>query len=322
MGTLNDTGLHIFGYFLVSSSVKYIILRWLSKRKRDYELVGRVQKIYSYPIKSCMAMPLKSADCTKHGLKDEGVTDRHWICLHNGEILTLKAEPRLCLMNITIDKDDIIISVPNRENLRLPKLLPPTKENIIQANIYGELRDVVDCGESASKWISEFLDRSDIRIGFSPPDLPKRDMSQISRSWPYNGEEGDAAVFTYSTPYLLVSSSSLHEVNNGLDKPVPILRFRPNIVIDGTIPFDEDEWQYVKIGNDIQFRIVEPCRRCIITTIDPATGIKEKGFQPLKHLRSFRCIAPYGTSPLFGVYVALEKPGLIQIGQPVCALRK
>mmetsp|Transcript_41716 Transcript_41716/g.138741 ORF Transcript_41716/g.138741 Transcript_41716/m.138741 type:complete len:167 (+) Transcript_41716:805-1305(+) len=54
-------------------------------------------------------------------------------------------------------------------------------------------------------------------------------------------------------------------------EPMPMGRFRPNIVAAGCAPFEEDTWRRIRIG-DMVFRVVKGCSRCKITTTDQATG--------------------------------------------------
>ncbi len=86
-------------------------------------------------------------------------------------------------------------------------------------------------------------------------------------------------------PYLIISQTSLDDLNGRLDAPIGMERFRPNIVIAGGAPFQEDQWSMIGIG-DVRFSLVKPCARCVITTTDQRTGQRNK--EPLSTLATYR----------------------------------
>lgn len=88
-----------------------------------------------------------------------------------------------------------------------------------------------------------------------------------------------------ATSYTLISESSIADLNSRLENPVSAQYFRNNFVVKGTQAFEEDEWDWVRIGN-VVFKNVKPCTRCIFTTVDPETGLKNKKTEPLKTLKT------------------------------------
>ena len=127
---------------------------------------------------------------------------------------------------------------------------------------------------------------------------------------------------------MLCTEASVDELNERLSKlddgnfTVTIRNFRPVINVSGTLPFDEDRWLHVRIG-EAEFACYQPCTRCVMTTIDPNEGKMNKATQPLKLLRSYR-LAPegklrelYKQSPIFGVFMSIIKEGRIQVGDEV-----
>ena len=127
---------------------------------------------------------------------------------------------------------------------------------------------------------------------------------------------------------MLSTEASINELNNRLSKldddkcVISARNFRPNINVNGTIPFDEDRWLHVRIG-EVEFACFKPCTRCVLTTVDPDEGKMNKGMQPLKLLRTYR-LAPkgklldlYKQSPIFGVNMTVIKEGRIKVGDEV-----
>jgi hypothetical protein len=112
---------------------------------------------------------------------------------------------------------------------------------------------------------------------------------------------------------LLIGEASLEDVNRRLETPVPMNRFRPNFVVSGSQPFEEDTWTNVQIG-EATFRAVKPCARCIVTTTDQETG--ERSAEPLKTLADYR---KKDQKILFGQNVILTgQPGrIVRVGDRV-----
>jgi uncharacterized protein YcbX len=109
--------------------------------------------------------------------------------------------------------------------------------------------------------------------------------------------------------FLLVSEESLADLNARLDSPLPMNRFRPNLVIAGAEPFGEDRLDAFRIG-DVRFRVVKPCARCVVTTTDQATG--ERGHEPLRTLATFR---RRDGEVFFGQNVVHEGVGPLRVGE-------
>jgi len=103
------------------------------------------------------------------------------------------------------------------------------------------------------------------------------------------------------------------DLNNRLDKAVSMKRFRPNLVVDCEVPYAEDDWQMIAVGK-CEFEVAWSCSRCLLTTVDPATGERDAGRQPLATLKSYRN-APDG--PLFGSNLIPRRLGRISVGDPV-----
>lgn len=130
---------------------------------------------------------------------------------------------------------------------------------------------------------------------------------------PKYGSAQDSVSFADGYPYLIIGEESLMELNRRLVDPIPMTRFRPNLVFSGGEPFSEDKWRRIRVGKTV-FRLVKPCARCVITTIDQESGIA-MGPEPLRTLATFRRI---GNAVLFGQNMVAENPGSeIRIGDPI-----
>jgi uncharacterized protein YcbX len=128
--------------------------------------------------------------------------------------------------------------------------------------------------------------------------------------------------FADAVPFLATSEASLADLNDRIQEnqgePVPMDRFRPNIVVAGGDAFAEDAWNRVRIGSAI-FRNAGPCARCIVITTDQRTG--ERGKEPLKTLASYRRDATDPTNVNFGTNLIHEtKQGVVRVGDEIVAL--
>jgi uncharacterized protein YcbX len=122
---------------------------------------------------------------------------------------------------------------------------------------------------------------------------------------------GDRVSFTDGFPLLLITQASLDGLNARLERPLPMNRFRPNLVISGATPHAEDGWQRVRIG-EIEFAVVKPCARCVTTTIDQNTATA--GREPLRTLATYRKV---GSNVMFGQNVIHLGQGRISVGDAV-----
>ncbi|MEQ8533950.1 MAG: MOSC domain-containing protein, partial [Imperialibacter sp.] len=114
--------------------------------------------------------------------------------------------------------------------------------------------------------------------------------------------------------YLFISDASLKDLNDKLEQPIPMNRFRPNIVVANAKPFEEDTWRKLSAGDAI-FHCLKPCARCQIPTIDQETG--KMGKEPTKTLAAFR---KQEHKILFGMNAVVEKQGVVKVGDVVTLL--
>ncbi|KAG6798422.1 mitochondrial amidoxime-reducing component 1 isoform X3 [Apis mellifera caucasica] len=96
----------------------------------------------------------------------------------------------------------------------------------------------------------------------------------------------DTGLFSDLTSYMLMTTRSVEKLNEKLERPVPTLQFRPNILVSTQQPFEEDNWEWIKIGERVVIRNVKPCSRCKFVGVNPENGVMDKE-EPLKTLRSY-----------------------------------
>ena len=231
-----------------------------------------VSTIVRYPVKSCAGQAIERAELDAYGI----VGDRRWLIVDpNGIFLTQRDAPELALVRPELREDGLSLSAPGTDTIDVPiDLDGPT----LDVQVWNDRCRGVDQGDDAAAWLSGYLG--------TPHRLVKM-TSDFERSVDadYAVSTDDAVSYADGFPFLLATTGSLDELNRRLASPVPMDRFRPNFVVSGADPFEEDAWATLRIGG-VTFHVVKPCARCVVTTTDQATG--ERGMEPLTTLATFR----------------------------------
>jgi uncharacterized protein YcbX len=196
----------------------------------------------------------------------------------------------------------LTVTAPNMPELRLTASEAGKRDEVV---IWKDRALAVDQGKDAAGWFSAFLG-SEYRLVSMPRDYVRQVNPKYAR------REDIQVGFADGYPFLLISDASLADLNTRLDKPLPMARFRPNIVVSGTIPYEEDTWRKIRIG-EVVFDIVKPCARCVITTTDQETAIAGK--EPLATLATYRRSADGGV--IFGQNLVHANTGTISPGDTV-----
>ncbi|KAM5165677.1 mitochondrial amidoxime-reducing component 1 [Mantella aurantiaca] len=292
---------------------------FLSRRKKKrVRKVGQISQLFLYPVKSCKGIPLQEAECREYGLKNGELSDRHWLVVKEDKVqVTARQEPRMVLISVTCDMGRLTLSAPGMDKLDIPLKLP-TSNAIFTCKIQGNKVSGRDCGDEASRWMTNFLKSvQTYRLVQFENRMKRRNPKNECPLY----TENDQVAYPDLSPLLLLSEASLGDLNSKLENKVSIRNFRPNIVVSGCGAFAEDSWKEVQIGGHVTLKRIMPCPRCILTTVDPDTGIINMK-EPLETLRSYRLCDPsdkevYKSSPLFGQFVRIQKKGTIKVGDPV-----
>jgi uncharacterized protein YcbX len=255
----------------------------------------RLTEINIYPVKSARGISLPSAQLDDRGLE----LDRRWMVVdEDGHFLSQRALPRMALINVALREDHLSITSTGFHELRVPFRTHFTGMRRVQ--VWNDPLDAIDVGEDAASWFSELLGLRCRLVQM--PDHPSRFID--SKYAPPNSPVSFADAF----PLLLISRMSLEDLNARLAEPVPMNRFRPNLVIDGTTAFEEDSWRALQIGS-VSFRVAKPCARCTVPTVNQDTG--ETGKEPLRTLSTYRT---HDSKVYFGQNLVHEGRGILKVG--------
>ena len=260
--------------------------------------------IATYPVKSLGGGLLDTAAVQPWGLAD----DRRWMVINPaGHFLTQRDHPAMALVHARVTADGLILSAPSRPPVTVHTAALGAPCTV---RIWRDIVQARDCGDDASAWLSG-------AIG-APCRLVHLADTGARRLRPdYANNHAEAVSFADGFPVLLTAQSSLDDLNARLAAPIPMARFRPNLTIAGAPPWAEDSWRRIRIGGAI-FRVAKACDRCIITTIDPATGLQPDPGEPLRTLATFR--RDTRGSIMFGQNLVPEQTGELRIGDAVHVL--
>jgi uncharacterized protein YcbX len=256
-----------------------------------------ITNLISYPIKSCKGISLQNAWVFKRGLR----YDRQWAIIDaNGQAITGRENQSLLNIATRLDDQHICITAGGKEiKANLIPEIGNTEVKIFSNKVEGSLYD-----NDVNSFLSTYLNQK-VRLVYMDKSYSRNVKEK------HKGEAGDEIAYADAAPILLVSEKSMEELNSRLSKKVSWLNFRPNIVVNGDLPHAEDNWKSIRIGNS-EFKAANPCSRCVFTTIDPATGIKDPNGEPLKTLAAYRTLGKKGV--LFGLYLIPKKLGEIKVG--------
>lgn len=264
-----------------------------------------LSEIFIYPIKSMAGISLSSANITKTGLQ----YDRRWLLVdENNVFITQRDLPEMALIHTSIINDIIHLKhkIKNIDPISIPTSLTSGKE--LNVKIWDDNCLALHYNSDVDKWLSEVFNKN-CKLVYMPDSTQRF----VDKTYAKNKE---IVSFADGFSFLIIGQSSLDDLNNRLEKPIPINRFRPNFVFTGGTPFEEDKLKKIKIG-EIIFDVVKPCARCVITTTDQETA--ERNNEPLLTLSSYRKV---NNKVLFGQNLIQHNLGAISVGNEIIILEK
>lgn len=269
--------------------------------------------IFIHPIKSCQRLELEQAEVTPKGFTG----DREFMLVdRNHQFMTQREYPQMARIQVQFSDDVLFLSV-NDETIQPLKLIPNWTGNLQPVQIWRDQTQAIDQGDEVAVWFQTALQLKDHQTC----RLVRQSPQHIRRVNPkYAVKSENAVSFADGYPFLLTNTASLDELNRRLQlvypdeqKIIPMIRFRPNLVVDTTEPFLEDGWKLIQIG-EVVFQVVKPCDRCIVTTTDQSSGRRDQLKEPLKTLATFRR-QPNGI--LFGQNLIPQNTGTVRQGDEV-----
>jgi len=254
-----------------------------------------------YPCKSLQGISLDRVLLEARGLKD----DRRWMLVDSdGIFITQRQQPKMAQLAVSLSEQGLQISRNEGDSVFAPRGGAESR----RVKVWSDWVAAESCGAAVDEWFSAVLGLPCCLVY-----MPERVLRPVDSHY---AQPQDQVSFADGFPLLLLSEASLAALNKKLDKPVSMDHFRPNLVVSGCEAFAEDQWRTLKIG-EAELNVVKPCSRCVITTIDPESGVKDPQQQPLRTLLTFR---KKGKEVYFGQNVIARKHGELQLDQQVSVL--
>ncbi|XP_045443063.1 mitochondrial amidoxime-reducing component 1 isoform X3 [Pipistrellus kuhlii] len=275
---------------LGAAALGTVLWRRRARRPRRRQQVGTVAELWIFPVKSCKGVAVREAEGTALGLRCGRLRDRFWLVINEaGTMVTARQEPRLVLVSLTCEGDTLTLSAAYMQDLLLPVEAPATNP-VLKCRVHGLEIQGRDCGEAAAQWITSFLKAQPYRLVHFEPHMPPRKSHQIMDAF----RPTDQIAYSDASPLLLLSEASLADLNSKLERKVKATNFRPNILVSGCGEYAEDSWHKLLVG-DVELRRAMACSRCLLTTVDPDTGIMSRK-EPLETLK--RHVLSWEASPM------------------------
>lgn len=260
-----------------------------------------ISEIWIYPIKSLPGIRLEEAQVEAKGLR----YDRRWMLVdNNGKCLTQRTCLRLAFFDVQLGEKGLVVTdrlSVSGESCFIPYL--PDREDWVPVQVWDSTFTAQLVSDAVSQWFSILLG-----FGVRLVCMGEHSHRKVNEKYALKGEE---VSFADGYPILLISQASLDNLNERLSVPVKMHRFRPNLIVSGASPFEEDTWRDIQVG-EVGMKLVKPCSRCVMVTIDPETG--EKSPEPLKTLSLFRKM---GHKVMFGQNILVQTEGGIRVGDPL-----
>ena len=237
-----------------------------------------IASLHVYPVKSCRGIALETSPVGERGL----VFDREWMIVDSdGRFVTQRDVPRLALVEPSLTTAALELKAPGSGRLGVPLELDGAARPV---TVWRDSFPAVDQGDEAAAWLSSALQRPLRLVRFD--STVRRYCNET-----YAGEGGAHTAFADAYPLLILSEASLADLNSRLEEPLPMNRFRPNVVLSGIDAYDEDHIDEIRVGG-LAFKLVKHCTRCQITTTDQSTAVV--GMEPLSTLARYRMNAELG----------------------------
>lgn len=263
--------------------------------------------IHVYPVKSLGGFAVEEAQLTDRGLEH----DRRWMLVdENGKFQTQRELATMACLHCSPLPDGFRVKdIRNGSSLDLPWTVSEGERQ--KVSVWSDALSALHGEPLWDTWFSEALQRT-VRLVYMPDAAERRTDGSYANSLTSLSDD---------FPYLIASQASLDDLNTrgqawahehkSTWAQVPMERFRPNLVVAGGTPLQEDTWTDIRIG-DARFQLVKPCARCVVITTDQNTGERSK--EPLRTLATYRSI---GNKVMFGVNAVAQLEGIVRLGDHV-----
>ena len=279
------------------------------------DVQGQIAQLMIYPVKSCGGVVVSEAVLLETGLQ----WDRHWMVVDaDGLFVSQRECARMALIRPQIEADALLLRAPGKPELRVPL---QSRGPSLRVQVWDDVVDALDMGPEAAQWLQAFLGAPAQRlVRFDP-------AAQRACSTKWTGGVTASTQFADGYPVLVSTDSAMEELNTRLaaqgHSAVGMERFRPNVVLSGLLPHDEDHLGPLEVWDSgaavAGLQLVKPCARCPIPNIDPATAESHPGVGDA--LQAYRRDARVNGAITFGMNAIVTQGAgaVLRVGQSVQA---
>ncbi len=264
-----------------------------------------LSRLYIHPVKSMRGLRMSHALVNAEGL----AFDRAFMLTEtDGTFITARQYPQIVLFTPAIIQNGLHLSAPDGQSAMVR--FADFTTDLHPTEVWGNHFTAYRAPEAINNWLSGYFDRP-VELRWTGENSTRR----VKRL------PAQPLSFADGYPFLLVGESSFLELQQRCPAGINMTQFRPNIVVSGASPFAEDGWQRIRIGS-VEFELVKPCSRCILTTVSVERGQKHPAAEPLRTLQSFRTAVDGDVD--FGQNLIARGSGIIRVGDnvEVLALRE
>ncbi|XP_058791538.1 mitochondrial amidoxime-reducing component 1-like [Phymastichus coffea] len=350
--SLKNDGLKIFLMSAGALTLSSLALVWYKRNKKlrdelklrekvlsspdtSWKKVANVCRLFCYPLKSGKGKSVKECFFGEYGISIDGgdryIEDRMFVVFDENtrKFVTGRSHPKLLLVECSFvnlnrarfEADDVRpleFDLPDYDSLPVPFIM-----------WFGERVNGIDCGSEPARWLSRYLNNTEsgLRVALRIPQNRRMITEGAWEPWAKvypNMRNEDSGLFSDLASYMLLSNESVFDLNQRMSRPIPALQLRPNIVVEGCeVPYAEDDWEWIKIGDQAIIRRFKLCTRCSMTRVDPDTGVPDPSYETLKTLKSYRKIKDNvldtveKNAPTIGIYCGLYRPGTVRANDNV-----
>lgn len=267
-----------------------------------------VASLHLHPLKSCAPLDVDMLDITPRG----PAGDRRWLIVDgDGRFVTARQHPHVAGIGAVPMQTGLRLHAHGRPSIDIAT--PAADAPRMPVVIWRDTVDAQACHPAADAWLTRTLGL--------PVRLVHMDEAARRAVDPAYGTAGDEVSFADAYPLLVISQAALDGLNARLGRPVPMARFRPNVVVADAPAHAEDDWRRVRIG-DVEFDAAKACTRCVFTTIDLETLTRDPDGEPLRTLATYRRATPESglTGVTFGMNLIPRGRGALRRGDAVSVL--
>lgn len=274
----------------------------------------KVTQLTVYPVKSLKGIDLAQSELYDHGL----AWDRRWMLVDAQQrFITQRQLPGLATISVALTDQALVLSHPNVDPLSISLEAP--KGNLRLVKVWDDHCKALPESEDVSRWLEAVLGEQ--ARGISLVRFATEFTRAVEEDFLAGGEAH--TYFSDGYPFLITTTGSLAALNQALvaggNAPVPMNRFRPNIVVECEDAWAEDQWATLSRENSaFQLTLRKPCQRCKVTTVDQQTGTIPAQAEPLKTLLALNT-QPHLKGAHFGQNATLTagQGSIIRVGDEV-----